>query len=71
MAIRKDLLDELLKDYKNPEDLIGDFGILNQLTKTLLERALEGEMTHHSAMRNIVHQEEIRAIPATVKIPKR
>ncbi|MCD6197933.1 MAG: IS256 family transposase [Deltaproteobacteria bacterium] len=47
MAIRKDLLDELLKDYKNPEDLIGDSGILKQLTKALLERALEGEMTHH------------------------
>ena len=47
MAIRKDLLDELLKDYKNPEDLIGDSGILKQLTKALLERALEAEMTHH------------------------
>ena len=47
MAIRKDLLDELLNDYKNPEDLIGDSGILKQLTKALLERALEAEMTHH------------------------
>ena len=47
MAIRKELLDELLKDYKNPEDLLGDSGILKQLTKALLDRALEGEMTHH------------------------
>ena len=47
MAIRKELLDELLKDYKNPEDLLGESGILKQLTKALLNRALEGEMTHH------------------------
>lgn len=32
MTIRKELLDELIKDYKNPEDLIGENGILKQLT---------------------------------------
>jgi len=47
MAIRDELLDELLKDYKNPEDLLGEEGILQELTKRLLERALEGEMTEH------------------------
>ncbi len=29
MASRNDLLDELLKDYKNPEDLLGKNGIVN------------------------------------------
>lgn len=47
MPIRQELLDELLKEYEQPEDLLGDQGILQQLTKALVERALEGEMTHH------------------------
>ncbi|HVF29875.1 MAG TPA: IS256 family transposase, partial [Pyrinomonadaceae bacterium] len=41
MEIRKEILDELIKDYKNPEDLIGENGLLKQLTKALLERAME------------------------------
>lgn len=44
---KEELLDELLKEYKKPDDLIGGQGILNQLKKALLERALKGEMTHH------------------------
>ena len=47
MTIKKEILDELLKDYSNPEDLLGESGIIKQLTKALLERALAGEMTHH------------------------
>jgi putative transposase len=47
MPITKDLLDELMKDYRSPEDLLGEAGLLNQLKKALLERALEGELTHH------------------------
>jgi len=47
MAIKKEIIDELLKDYKNPEDLLGDQGLLKQLTKSLLERALEAEITDH------------------------
>ena len=46
MPISREVLDELLKEYKNPEDLLGDQGILQQLTKALVERALEGELTH-------------------------
>ena len=42
MAIEKELLDRLLADYncKKPEELIGENGLLKQLTKALLERAL-------------------------------
>lgn len=47
MAIEKDLLDRLLADYKKPDDLIGESGLLKQLTKALLERALEAELTEH------------------------
>jgi putative transposase len=45
--INKDLIKELLKDYKKPEDLIGKDGILKQLTKALLETALDSELTDH------------------------
>jgi putative transposase len=47
MPITPELLDELLKDYKSPEDMFGDDGLLQQLTKAVVERALQGEMTHH------------------------
>lgn len=46
MTIRKEILDELIRDYKNPDDLLGENGILKQLTKALLERAMEAELTH-------------------------
>ena len=39
--INTDLIDELLKDYQKPEDIIGDNGLLKQLTKAILELALE------------------------------
>ena len=44
--INPELIDELLKDYKKPEDITGDNGILKQLTKAIIERALESELTH-------------------------
>lgn len=42
-----DLIDKLLKDRKSPEEVIGDGGLLQQLTKRLLERALGAELTEH------------------------
>lgn len=45
--IRPELLDELLKDYRKPDDLLGQDGPLRQLTRALVERALDGELTHH------------------------
>jgi transposase-like protein len=41
------LLDELLKDYTNPQDILGEHGLLKQLTQRLVERALEAELTAH------------------------
>jgi putative transposase len=46
-AIDPKIIDELLKSYEKPEDLLGEGGIVEQLTKALIERALQGEMTHH------------------------
>jgi putative transposase len=45
MTIDNELIDQLLKGYKKPEDLIGETGLLKQLTKQLLERAMSAEMT--------------------------
>jgi putative transposase len=47
MAIDLTLIDKLLADYKKPEDIIGEHGLLKQLTKALLERAMQAEMTEH------------------------
>ena len=46
-SIDHELIDNLLKNYKKPEDLIGENGLLKQLTKQLLERAMAAEMTEH------------------------
>ena len=47
MATPKELLDDLLKDVKHPEDLLGKNGLLKQLTKDLVERVLEEELTDY------------------------
>src|ERR1700680_4321034 len=47
MAIDKTLIDQLLTDYKKPEDIAGENGLLKQLTKAILERALQAELTDH------------------------
>ena len=45
--VPEELLSGLLADYKKPEDLIGENGLLKQLTKLLVERALDAELTEH------------------------
>jgi putative transposase len=47
MEMDKELIDKLLADYEKPEDLIGENGLLKQLTKALVERALQAELTTH------------------------
>src|ERR1044071_3526644 len=47
MPISPELLDELLKEYNSPDDMFGQNGLLQQLTKALVERAMQAEMTHH------------------------
>ena len=47
MTVTNELIDSLLADYKKPEDLIGENGLLKLLTKRLVERALQAEMADH------------------------
>ena len=42
------LLDEWIAEhYREPEDILGREGLLAQLTKAVVERALRVELTHH------------------------
>ena len=47
MSIDKELIDKLLEGYERPEDVIGEDGLLKQLTKAVIERAMQAELTHH------------------------
>lgn len=47
MTIDNAIIDGLLKQCKSPEEILGENGLLKQLTKAVLQRALQAEMTHH------------------------
>ena len=51
MTVSNELIDQLLAGYKKPEDLIGENGLLKQLTKRLVERALEAESLNSLSIR--------------------
>ena len=42
-----ELLDELLEDCHSPEDILGESGLMKQIKKRLVERALAGELNGH------------------------
>jgi len=46
-ALPNDLIDSLLSNYKKPENLSSENGLLKQLTKALIERALQAEMAEY------------------------
>jgi len=66
MATTDELLNVLMKNYKKPEDLIGENGLLKQLTQKLLERAMQAELTERLGTRNILPKVIIAATPETV-----
>jgi putative transposase len=45
MEIDEKVIAELIKGYKGPEDLVGENGLLKQLTKRLLEAAMGAELS--------------------------
>ena len=42
-----ELLDELLAEHQTPEEILGESGLLKQLSQRLIERSLAGELSHH------------------------
>ena len=45
MAFTKEILDEILKNYKGPDDMFGPDGIIKQFSKAVIERAMQAELT--------------------------
>jgi putative transposase len=41
------IVHKTTEGYQKPEDVIGENGLLKQLTKALVERAMNAELTHH------------------------
>jgi putative transposase len=46
-TIKDEVLDELLRGYSSPDDLLGEDGLFKELKKRLLERALGAELSDH------------------------
>src|SRR5262245_27620152 len=47
IEINDEMLDSLIGTAKTQDDLFGPGGIIKELSKRLMERMLEAEMTHH------------------------
>lgn len=47
MPISDKLIDQLLEGCNSPDDILGEAGLLQQLTKKVAERALNAEMEQH------------------------
>ncbi len=47
MSIDKRVIDDLLREFRTPEQILGKDGLIRQLTKAVLERALDAELSHH------------------------
>ena len=47
MPISDELIAQLLEGYSSPDDILGEDGLLKQLTKKVAERALDVEMNEH------------------------
>ncbi|GHO59132.1 hypothetical protein KSB_76070 [Ktedonobacter robiniae] len=47
MTVRRELIDELLKECTDPKEILAEGGLLKQLTSALIERCLETEMEEH------------------------
>ena len=71
MEIKKELIDELLKGYHKPEDVIGENGLLKQLTKALLERAMSAELPTTWVTRKVIRADTTAGTRATARHPRR
>jgi putative transposase len=47
MTIRPELIDEWLKDWADPREVLAEGGLLKQLTKAIIERCVETELDAH------------------------
>jgi len=47
VTLRPELVEELLKAVRNPNDLFGPEGLFHRLKGALMERMLDAELTEH------------------------
>lgn len=66
MANSKEILDELLKDHKGPDDITGPDGLLKQLTKAVIERAMPAEKTEQLGFEKTIPRPNQPVIEGTV-----
>jgi hypothetical protein len=72
MTIRRELIDELLKDYERPQDILGDGGLLKELTKAVIERvSRKRNWTATWATPNMDARAQLSAIRATGRVRRR
>ncbi len=69
-VVQPDLIDLLLADYQKPEDLLGENGILKQLTKAIVERALQAELFAHLGHDSMLPLPTTPATHATAAVPR-
>ena len=70
-TITPELLDQLLANYKKPEDLTGEDGLFKQLKKALIERALGAELTGHLGYEKATRPAVAPATAATAQARRR
>ncbi len=85
MEIPDELIDQLLGEYRGPEQLTGPDGLINQLRRRLIERAAGAELGQHLGYppgveapegqpnrRNGVSSKTLRTVdgPVTVELPR-
>jgi putative transposase len=71
MAIDLTLIDKLRADYKKSEDIISEHGLLKQLTKAVLERAMQAERTENLGYESTTRPATTAATRATARRPRR
>ena len=47
MAMKVEVIDEMLKNCKTSDDIFGENGLVKQFVKAISERALQAELTTH------------------------
>ncbi len=70
MPISDKLIDQLLDGCNSPDDILGEAGLLKQLTKKVAERALSAG-NNILVMPNMLPRVRTRAIPVTENPVKR
>ena len=70
-ALPAELIDSLMSGYQKPEDLIGEYGLLKQITKAVIERVLQAGRKSTSVMPSMIPSPTPQATPATARAARR